>query len=135
MAYYYETDDIDWFKLKMEYAGSGDKDINSWTWTDGYSTSLDSYNEDATTNFMTNNEKSVSNFMNGSGTFMGHWMRSFDTMDESGDLMLKIDTDLKANFKMVLPGGIEGKAEGAKMCLSMKECVDNGSSDGSSGVR
>ena len=122
MGYYYSADEIDWLKIEMTYAGSGPDDVNSWTCKDGISSSDDDYADDATQNCMANNEKSVSSFVDGKGTFMGHWMRKFDTEDETDDIVIEYKKDLKANFKMVLPGGIEGKVDGASLCINMEEC-------------
>ena len=123
MGYYYTPDEIDWLKIEMTYAGSGPDDINEWTCKDGISSSAEDYADDVTQNCMANNEKSVSSFVDGKGTFMGHWMRAFDTMDTADDIVIVYQQDLKANFKMVLPGGIEGKLDGASLCIDMDECV------------
>ena len=61
---------------------------------------------------MANNAKSVSNFAGGVGTFLGHWMRSFDTGDEEQDLAIQYEKELKVDVKMVLPGGKESVVKG-----------------------
>ena len=129
MGFYYTENEVDWLNLEMEYAGSGTDDVNSWSCKDGISTTADDFKEDATSNCMANNEKSVSSFIDDKGTFLGHWMRSFDTMDTAEDILITYKSDLKANFKMVLPGPIEGKLDGASLCINMEECVD-GAEDG-----
>ena len=48
MGFYYETDDVDWFKLKMEYVSDDSTASNPWTCEDGHSTSLDTYTKDDT---------------------------------------------------------------------------------------
>ena len=122
MGFYYTEDEIDWLNIEMNYAGP--EEINSWSCKDGISSSADDYTDDATQNCMANNDKSVSSFLDGKGTFMGHWMRAFDTKDEDEDIVIQYKSDLKANFKMALPGGLEGKLDGASLCIDMEECAE-----------
>ena len=90
----------DWFVINLDFQGT-DK-TNTWSCIDGNSAKgADKWAVDASSNCMSNAEKSISSFNGDLGYFRGHWMRMFKTMDETYDIMMKLDSEkpgLKGNF-------------------------------------